>query len=74
MTGTYAGLRVVGTFGFGTASAAIMGDQSAFLVGETPGAPVEMRVVEPNIGGMQLGVIGAFKAKVFDPARFVHIA
>jgi hypothetical protein len=51
-----------------------MGDQSAFLVGETPGAPVEMRVVEPNIGGMQLGVIGAFKAKVFDPARFVHIA
>jgi hypothetical protein len=32
-----------------------------------------MRVVEPSIGGMQLGVIGAFKSKVFDSQRFIHI-
>ncbi len=73
MTGTYAGLRVVGSYGFAT-NTAVIGDASAFLVAETPGAPVEMRVVEPSIGGMQLGVIGAFKAKVFDSNRFVHIA
>lgn len=73
MTGTYAGLRVVGSYGF-AANTAVIGDASAFLVAETPGAPVEMRVVEPSIGGMQLGVIGAFKAKVFDGNRFVHIA
>lgn len=73
MTGTYAGLRVVGSYGFAT-NTAIIGDASAFLVGETAGAPVEMRAVEPTIGGMQVGVIGAFKAKVYDGQRFVHIA
>jgi hypothetical protein len=44
------------------------------LVGETPNAPVEMRAVEPAIGGMEVGVIGAFKAKVFDSQRFVHLS
>lgn len=74
MTGTYAGLRVVGSYGFANAMAAIVGDSQALLVGETPNAPVEMRAVEPAIGGMEVGVIGAFKAKVFDAQRFVHLS
>jgi HK97 family phage major capsid protein len=69
MTGTFSGLRVVGSYGF-TGNTAIVGDSDAFLVGETPGAPVEMRAVEPTIGGMEVGVIGAFGAVVFDPTRF----
>lgn len=73
MTGTYAGLRVVGSYGFAT-NTAVIGDGSALLIAETPGAPVEMRAVEPSIGGMEVGIIGAFKAKVFDSTRFVHIA
>jgi len=73
MTGTYAGLRVVGSYGF-SAHTAIVGDANAFLVGETPGAPVEMRAVEPAIGGMEVGVIGAFKSKVFDSQRFIHLS
>jgi HK97 family phage major capsid protein len=74
MTGTWSGLRVVGSYGFTNANTAIVGDSSAFLVGETPGAPVEMRAVEPAIGGMEVGVIGAFKSKVFDPTRFIHLS
>ena len=74
MTGTYAGLRVVGSYGFSNANTAIVGDGAAFLVAETPGAPVEMRAVEPAIGGMEVGIIGAFKAKVFDPNRFIHLS
>ena len=75
MTGTWSGLRVIGTYGFGSpSSAAVLGDASAFLVGETQGAPVELRAVEPNIGGMQVGVIGAYKAKVFDSNRFIHLS
>jgi HK97 family phage major capsid protein len=74
MTGTYAGLRVVGSYGFSNANTAIVGDASAFLSAETPGAPVEMRAVEPAIGGMEVGVIGAYKAKVFDPNRFIHLS
>ena len=75
MTGTWSGLRVVGSYGFGSpSSAAVIGDASAFLVAESPGAPVEMRAVEPAIGGMEVGVIGGFKSKVFDPARFIHLS
>jgi HK97 family phage major capsid protein len=75
MTGTWAGLRVVGTYGFGSPSnAAIVGDTSALLIGETAGSPVQLRAVEPAIGGMEVGVIGAYRAKVFDPARFIHLS
>jgi len=74
MTGTFSGLRVVGSYGFTNQNAAILGDSGAFLVGETGGAPVEMRAVEPAIGGMEVGLIGAFKAKVFDPNRFIHLS
>jgi HK97 family phage major capsid protein len=73
MTGTYAGLRVVGSYGF-PQNAAIVGDASALISAETPGAPVEMRAVEPAIGGLEVGVIGAYKAKVFDPQRFIHLS
>ena len=73
MTGTFRGLRVVGSYGF-AAGSRIIGDSAAFLCGETPGAPVEMRAVEPSIGGMDVGVIGAFKAKVFDDDRFLFLS
>jgi HK97 family phage major capsid protein len=74
MTGTYSGLKVVGSYGFSNANTAIVGDSGALLVAETPGAPVEMRAVEPAIGGMEVGVIGAFKSKVFDAQRFIHLS
>jgi HK97 family phage major capsid protein len=73
MRGTYAGLRVVGSYGFDQ-DVAIIGDGDALLVGETAGAPVQMRVVEPSIGGMEVGVIGAFAATVFDAQRFLHLS
>src|SRR5262249_44554653 len=72
MTGVYAGLRVVGSYGFSN-NVAVIGDASAVLVGENPSAPVELRAVEPAIGGMEVGLIGAFKAKVFDSNRFIHL-
>ena len=72
MTGTFSGLKVVGSYAF-DANVAIVGDSSAFLVAETAGAPVQLRAVEPSIGGMEVGVIGAFKAVVFDANRFINI-
>jgi len=72
LSGTLAGLRVVTSAGF-KVSTAIVGDSRALLVGETPGAPVELRAVEPSIGGMEVGVIGAFKAISFDDERFADI-
>ena len=74
MTGTWAGMKVIGSYGFTNPNAAVVGDSTAFLVGETQGAPVELKAVEPAIGGMEVGVIGAFKAKVFDPNRFMHLS
>ncbi len=72
LSGSIAGIRVVTSPGFGTATA-IIGDSRAFMVGETPGAPVELRAVEPAIGGLEVGVIGAFGAVVFDDARFATL-
>ena len=57
MTGTWAGLRVVGSYGFDL-DTAIVGDSDALLVAETPGAPVQLRVVEPSIAGMEVGIVG----------------
>jgi HK97 family phage major capsid protein len=73
MTGTFSGLRVVGSYAFDQ-DVAIIGDSRAFLVGETAGAPVQLRAVEPSIGGMEVGVIGAFAAAVFDTDRFIHLS
>lgn len=72
MTGTFFGLNVVGSYGFDQ-DTAIVGDSQALLIGENPGSPVEMRVVEPNIGGYLVGLIGAFNAVVFDINRFYHL-
>lgn len=72
MTGSAFGLRVVGSYGF-PARTRIVGDSSAFLVGEAPGNPVELRAVEPSIGGLEVGLIGAFQAKIFDATRFLKL-
>jgi len=48
----------------------IVGDSSGLLVAETAGAPVELRVVEPAIGGVEVGLIGAFEAVVVDDGAF----
>ena len=48
----------------------IVGDADALLVAETDGAPVELRVVEPAIGGLEVGIIGAFEAVVVDDGAF----
>lgn len=52
----------------------IVGDSQALLCAETPGAPVELRVVEPAIGGVEVGLIGAFEAVVVDPGAFCLIS
>ena len=72
MTGTWAGLRVVGSYGFDQ-DTAIVGDSDALLVAETPGAPVQLRVVEPSIAGMEVGIVGAFRAVVYDVNRFYKL-
>ncbi len=53
---------------------AIVCDLDGLLVAETPGAPVELRVVEPAIGGLEVGLIGAFKSVVVDPGSFSLIS
>jgi HK97 family phage major capsid protein len=72
MSGNFVGLNVIGSYGF-TANETILGERNTLLAGETAGAPVELRAVEPSIGGMEVGVIGAFKAKVYDAARFIKL-
>jgi len=56
------------------AATAIVGDMAGLLVAETAGAPVELRVVEPAIGGLEVGLIGAFEAVVVDPGAFALIS
>lgn len=51
----------------------IVGDSSALLVAETPGAPVDLQVVEPAIGGLEVGIIGGFEAVVVDDGAFANI-
>ncbi len=72
LSGRVAGLNVVASAGF-KVKTAIVGDASALLIGETPGAPVQLRVVEPSIAGYEVGVVGAFKAISFDDERFADI-
>ena len=50
-----------------------VGDSAGLLVAETAGAPVELRVVEPAIGGVEVGIIGAFEAVVVDEGAFSMI-
>lgn len=51
----------------------VVGDREGLLVAETAGAPVELRVVEPAIGGVEVGIIGAFEAVVVDDGAFAMI-
>jgi HK97 family phage major capsid protein len=55
------------------AGVAVVGDSDGLLVAETAGAPVELRVVEPAIGGVEVGIIGAFEAVVVDNGAFAMI-
>jgi len=71
-SGNLGGLRFVVSDGFGGPTA-IVGDSTKLLCAETAGAPVEMRAVEPSIGGLEVGVIGAFAATVVLPGAFVQL-
>jgi len=51
-----------------------VGDSAGLLVAETAGAPVELRVVEPAIGGVEVGIIGAFEAVVVDDGAFTMLS
>jgi hypothetical protein len=55
------------------AGVVVIGDSAGLLVAETAGAPVEMQVVEPAIGGVEVGLIGAFEAVVVDDGAFAMI-
>lgn len=68
-TGTIGGLRLVISPGL-PAKTVVVGDSSSLLAAETTGAPVELRAVEPAIGGMEVGVIGAFVSKITDVNAF----
>jgi hypothetical protein len=52
---------------------AIVGDFRALLAAETAGSPVQLRAVEPSIGGYEVGVIGAFAAVLADPPAFCKV-
>jgi len=68
-TGSIAGLGLIISDAL-PAKTAIVGDFTKMLVAETAGAPVEMRAVEPNIGGLEVGVIGAFADALVLPTAF----
>lgn len=70
--GSIAGLRIVASAGL-VGNVVIVGNSQSLLIAETAGAPVQMRAVEPSIGGMELGVIGAFVAELTDPKAAVEI-
>ena len=67
------GLRFIVSAGL-PAGTAIVGDFSALLTAENAGSPVELRAVEPSIGGLEVGIIGAFAAEITDPGAFAEIA
>lgn len=62
-------LKIVRARGFSTGEI-VVGDSSGLLVAETAGAPVELRAVEPAIGGLEVGIIGAFEAVAVDDGAF----
>lgn len=67
--GSIAGLNLVISAGL-PAKTVVVGDSQSLLAAETPGAPVELRAVEPAIGGMEVGIIGAFVSKITDAGAF----
>jgi HK97 family phage major capsid protein len=71
-TGQIGGMRFVMSDEL-PAGTAIVGDSSKLLCAETAGAPVEMRAVEPSIGGLEVGVIGAFASAVVLAGAFTAL-
>jgi HK97 family phage major capsid protein len=67
--GSIAGLRLVISAGL-PAKTVVVGDSQSLLAAETAGSPVELRAVEPALGGMEVGVIGAYVAKITDAGAF----
>jgi HK97 family phage major capsid protein len=72
LSGNVAGLALVSSAGF-PAGTCVVGDASALLTAETAGAPIELRAVEPSIGGMEVGVIGAFLSELIEDPAFVQL-
>lgn len=68
-SGSIAGLNVVISRGLDSGVIAV-GVAKKLIVAETAGAPVELRVVEPAIGGVEVGIIGAFEAVVAEDEAF----
>jgi hypothetical protein len=69
-----AGMRVVSSNGLTAGGpVAVVGYSQVLLCGETPGAPIQFSVVEPAIGGFEVGVIGAFAAAVADAGPFIKL-
>ncbi len=62
-------LNVVVSRGLSSGVIAV-GDSNALLVAETAGAPVDLQVTEPAIGGYEVGLIGGFEAVVTDDGSF----
>jgi hypothetical protein len=73
MSGNIAGLNVVISRGLDAGVVAV-GVRSKLIVAETPGAPVELRVTEPAIGGVEVGLIGAFEAVVAEDEAFALLS
>jgi len=67
--GNIASLSVVTSRGLDAGVIAV-GLAEHLIVAETAGAPVELRVVEPAIGGVEVGIIGAFEAVVAQDESF----
>jgi hypothetical protein len=67
--GSIASLNVVVSRGLDAGVIAV-GVADKLIVAETAGAPVELRVVEPAIGGVEVGIIGAFEAVVAEDEAF----
>jgi len=67
--GSIASLGVVVSRGLDSGVIAV-GVGEHLIVAETAGAPVELRVVEPAIGGVEVGIIGAFEAVVAQDESF----
>lgn len=69
-----AGMDVVSSAGLvAHAPVVIVGAAQALVCAETPNAPVQLRAVEPAIGGIEVGVIGSFACVVPQPEAFVKL-
>lgn len=68
-SGNIAGLSVVISRGL-DAGVMVVGVRSKLLVAEKATNPVQLRVVEPAIGGYEVGLIGAFEAVAVEDEAF----